>query len=1008
MTMPRLNQLIALLVAFALTASAHADDALRENSPHYNRDVRPILSKHCLACHGLDEDAREAGLRLDVRGAAIAELDSGETAIVPGNAQSSEVVARVVSDDPDLRMPPADRHEPLSAAEIETLTRWIDAGADYQQHWSLVPPEKKSPPEIVDEKPDLSPIDAFVRKRLATTKLQPAPAAAKYKLIRRLSLDLTGLPPSPTEVQTFVDDQRPDAYQRLVDRLLASPHYGERMAVNWLDAARYADTHGYHIDSHRDMWPWRDWVIDAFNDNLPFDDFTVWQLAGDLLPNATREQQIASGFNRNHGINYEGGAIPEEYLVEYVVDRANTTGTVWMGLTLGCARCHDHKYDPISQEEYFKFFAFFNTIDEKGLDGQRGNAVPNLPLPTKQQQSEQQRLTDEIEQLKQKLKPWEMKLDDLQHDWERKIAAADGEAIKQTLQDSHWYRLGPQIEETASEVLQHDHLTPATKVDINQPVQIKGKPQAWTKFDELIDGHTHNFPWERSANYLVRTITVDKPQRVTVSIGCSDALKFWFNGQLLVDRDRPVPVVKRQHEFDLELQAGKNQLLVKIVNISWECDFYFALRASTPRLPLKIEKILAKMRDARSTDDSEKLKDFYRENIAEAAEYHQLQTELLAKRRQLDELVATIPTTMVMREMSQPRKTFRLDRGQYDSPQEEVVPTTPSVLPPLPTDSPTNRLALARWLTDPAHPLTARVTVNRLWQMLFGVGLVATSGDFGTQGEWPSHPELLDWLAVELVDSGWDVKHMLRLIVMSETYRQSSAATPEKIAIDPNNRLLSRGPRFRLQAEFIRDLALKTSGLLNDRIGGPSAKNYQPPGLWLELAHQKDNSKFTAQQFEQASGDELYRRGLYTFWKRSVPPPNLITFDAPNRETCTVQREITNTPLQALVLLNDPTYVEAARALAERVMREAETDRQRASRAFLLVTSREPSDQEIDILLKQLVWQRTQFADESDAAEKLLDMGDSPRDASLTPAEHAAWTSVASLILNLDETITKE
>ena len=568
--------------------------------------------------------------------------------------------------------------------------------------------------------------------------------------------------------------------------------------------------------------------------------------------------------------------------------------------------------------------------------------------------------------------------------------------------------MAPIIEETAREVVEKDYLGPDDTVDVSQPLSIGDDAKAWSTQESISDGHLHNFIWERSANYLWRTITLDAPQTVTVSVGCTDAFKLWVNGELLVDQRAPRPLPSRQYEFEVELRSGENRLLAKVVNISWDCNFYFALRNFRGRIPAAIEQILGQASDQRSPADVEKLSDYYLENVLAADEYHALRSELLARQRQLEELNSRITTTMVMREMKEPRTTFRLDRGQYDSPKEEIAAATPAVLPPLPDNGDRNRLALAKWLMAPSHPLTARVTVNRLWQLLFGQGIVSTAGDFGTQGDWPSHQELLDWLAVEFVESGWDVKHMLRMMVMSSTYQQSSVATPEKLERDPANRLLSRGPRFRLQAELIRDLAMQISGLMNSSIGGPSAKTYQPPGLWLELAHQKDNSKFTAQKFEQATGAALYRRGLYTFWKRSVPPPNLVTFDAPNRETCVVQRETTNTPLQALVLLNDPTFVEASRQLAERIIKEADAPEARVRWGFMLATSRHPTARELEILLDKYRWHLEEFQTDVDAAEKLLEVGDSARDDSIDVAEHAAWTCVASMILNLDETITKE
>ena len=989
---------------FMVPSGACAD----QSKVRYSQQVRPILSNNCFACHGPDEASREAGLRLDQRETALKELDSGLRAIVPGKPDDSELVLRITSDD-DYQMPPPESHKSLEPAEVAILVRWIEQGAEYEEHWSLIPPVKVPLPAGDHSQAERSPIDAFVQDKLSQKNLSQAPRADRPTLIRRLSLDLLGLPPTPEEVAAFEADDRPDAYERLVDKLLASAHYGERMAVDWLDAARYADTHGYHIDSHRDMWPWRDWVIEAFNQNMPFDQFTRCQLAGDLLPEVTNDHLIASGFNRNHGINFEGGAIPEEYHVEYVVDRVNTLGTVWLGMTLGCARCHDHKYDAISQEEYFKLFAFFNTIDEKGLDGERGNAEPKLQLPSDRQQAEKVELETSVQELEQLLGEFEEQLIEQQTNWEQEILGQSESKSSGSVKDSFWYGLPPLIEETAAEVLSRNHLPSLTDIEVDKRLEIDAKDREWVRMPAILDGNLHNFIFERSANYLWRSITVDSAQDVTISVGCSDAVSIWLNGKLVFDRNHSRPVPHRQQDIDVQLTAGENHLLAKVVNISWECNFYFAMRGLRRPLPKGILKIVNIPAKERSEEDSAKVQAYFRENIASDSRYQDLRGDYLEASRRLAELNAAIPTTMVMREMTESRKTFRLERGQYHSPQEEVLPSTPLLLPELPNNGHSTRLDLANWLMSSSHPLPARVTVNRLWQQLFGTGLVGTAGDFGTQGEWPSHPALLDWLAVEFIESGWDVKHMLRMMVLSETYQQQSSATPEKLKQDPYNRLLSRGPRFRLQAEFIRDLALKVSGLLNEDIGGQSVKTYQPTGLWRELAHQKDNSKFTAQIFEQAQGRDLYRRSLYTFWKRSLPPPNMAAFDAPNRETCIVRRETTNTPLQALVLLNDPTFVEASRKLAARMIAEApQSEKAKARLGFLLATAREPSEKELEILLRVHQHSLDEYLSDREGADKLLSIGESPRGEEFDPAEHAAWTSVAMLILNLDETITKE
>jgi hypothetical protein len=767
----------------------------------FDREIRPILSNNCFACHGPDEKQRKAKLRLDIRDGAFNELRAGGHAVVAGDPVKSELLRRVLSDDPTERMPPPKSNKRLTREQVDLLRRWIEQGAKWSEHWAFVPPKRPPLPQVQRRGWTRNPIDFFTLARLEKEGLTLSPEADRVRLIRRVTFDLTGLPPTPAEVEAFLADGSPDAYEKVVDRLLNSPAYGERMAMEWLDAARYADTHGYHIDSGRDMTRWREWVIDAFNHNLPFDRFTVEQLAGDLLSGATLEQKVASGFNRNHMINFEGGAIPEEYHTAYVVDRVNTTATVWLGLTMNCAQCHDHKYDPISQKEFYQLYAFFNNLPEKGLDGADGNAAPKIKAPTR----EQQRQLAELEQ-----------------------------ALK---------RLDEQL---------------AARMARVSPVELKG----------LLE------------------------QRTTI---------------------------------------------------------------------LKERSVLEK----------------------------------------------AIPTAMVMEEMPRPRDTFLLLRGEYDKKGEKVTAGVPAVFPPLPQGQPVNRLALARWLVDPGHPLTARVTVNRYWQMLFGTGLVKTTEDFGSQGERPSHPELLDWLATEFVGNGWDIKNLIRLMVTSATYRQSSVLTPALKAKDPDNRLLGRASRLRLQSEFIRDQALAVSGLLNREVGGSSVFPYQPEGLWQELASRGDGKRWSAQYYVQSHGQDLYRRTMYTFWKRACPPPTLMTFDSPDRETCSVRRQRTNTPLQALVLMNDPTYVEAARKLAERMMREAKAPEERIAFAFRLATARQPTKTELAVLRGIYEDELQTYRGNRQAALRLLAVGESARDERLAIEELAAWTVVASTILNLDETITR-
>jgi hypothetical protein len=823
---------IALLTAAPFTL-ARADEA-PDGAISYSQQIRGILSDNCYQCHGPDAAQRKAGLRLDRRESAIGALDSGVTAIVPGKPEASELARRISSDDESFRMPPPEANKNLTRAEKELLVAWIAQGADFEQLWSFVPPVRPELPQVKRTEWPQTPIDHFVLAKLEGEGLQPAPKAGREALIRRLSFDLTGLPPTLAEIDAFLADASDDAYEKVVDRLLASPHFGERLALDWLDAARFADTNGYHLDNGRDMSHWRAWVIQAMNDNMPFDQFTIEQLAGDLLPDATLEQQIASGFNRNHMINFEGGAIPAEYHNAYIVDRVNTTATVWLGLTVACAQCHDHKFDPITQKEFYQLYAFFNNVPEKGLDGNQGNAAPMVQLPTPEQTARLKELEDRIAEL-----------------------------------TSH--------------------------------------KEGSVETDKSSDGSAE------------------------------------------------------------ESGEGNSE-------------------------------------------------------------------ELAGLRKERNELKRQIPTSMVMAEMDTPRETFLLVRGQYDSRGEQVFAGMPASLPSLPDGAPANRLTLARWLVSPDHPLTARVTVNRYWQMFFGTGIVRTAEDFGSQGEFPSHPELLDWLAVEFVESGWDIKHMLRLIVTSSTYRQSAecgvrntelkniglhaSSTPHSElripnsdtphSVDPENRLLSRGPRFRLPAEMIRDQALAVSGLLKHKIGGPSVSPYQPAGLWQELSSRGDSSNWTAQVFELSEGNDLYRRSMYTFWKRTSPPPQMVALDAPDRETCTVRRARTNTPLQALILMNDPTYVEASRKLAERMLTECGTnDEERLSFAFRLATARLPSAAELEVLRTVLDQQRLLYRDDPDAARALMEIGEADVADDLDVQELAAWTMVASAILNLDETLTK-
>jgi hypothetical protein len=1027
----------------------------------FNRDIRPILADTCFTCHGPDDQQRQARLRFDTKEGAFAKPG----VILPGDAAGSKLLQRITAQDPARRMPPPESGRALTNQQIELLRRWIDEGAPWETHWAYLPPQRPNLPPINNTAWPRHPLDHFILARLEREGWQPSPEADKATLLRRVTLDLTGLPPTPAELDSFLADTAPDAYERRVEALLRSPHYGERMAMPWLDLARYADTHGYHIDSHRDMWPWRDWVIQAFNRNLPFDQFTIAQLAGDLLPQATTEQKIASGFNRNHMINFEGGAIPEEYQVEYVVDRVETTATAWMGMTMGCARCHHHKYDPITQREFYQFFAFFNTVPEAGLDGRTGNAKPLLPLPTDEQQARLEQLNRAIKTLETALADKEVQ--PAQEAWEQAFTGQVAQSPRRGL-TAHYeldgsfsdlsgrYQHGRRItgdptfgagqigravsfdgdtqvsfgQATALDRAEAFSLAVWLRPSGNTPIAALQKiadPKTRRGYELLFDDLTLVGIQKRAAHLTIRLIShwpesalqIRTRERLALGdwhhlaltydgSGRAAGLKLYLNGQrhnAEIVQDRLTGSI----QTGAELQIGNKQLGppykgqvddLRLYDRALDAEEIAQLAVHYPA-----QAILSGVFGQRSKDEAARLRHYFLTYAAPDA-FRQRYAELKDLRQQKEDLTRQILTVMVMDEMDQPRETFVLARGDYRNKTEKVTPGVPAILPPLPQGAPLNRLTLARWLVDPAHPLTARVAVNRFWQMYFGHGIVKTSEDFGVQGEPPVHPELLDWLATEFIRAGWDIKAMQRLIVTSATYRQSSRVTPELLDKDPENRLLARGPRFRLSAELIRDQALAASGLLNRALGGPGVFPYQPQGVWEELAF---GDGFSAQEYRQSAGPDLLRRSLYTFWKRTAPSPQLATFDAPDREKCTARRALTNTPLQALVLLNDPTYLEAARALAERARREGGKDAaSRIRYAFRLATARAPSPAEARVLRELLQQQLAHYRRDPQAALMLLRAGETQREAASEAVELAAWTVVASAILNLDETITKE
>jgi hypothetical protein len=1062
----RISLAIALgsaLLSLTRPAPATEEPRARSATVEFNRDIRPILADSCFQCHGPDSGKRKAGLRLDQEAPANANRN-GRRAIVAGDLDASEVYQRITSTDDVERMPPVKSGKTLSKDQIELIGHWIAEGAKWQAHWSFIPPLRPSIPTVKRSHWVRNPIDSFVLARLEREGLEPSPEADRGTLLRRVSLDLTGLPPEPDEIERFEDDRGPDAYERAVDRLLESPRFGERMAYRWLNVARYADTNGYQTDGPRIMWRWRDWVIDAYNRNMPFDGFTVEQLAGDLLPGATLDQKIATGFNRNHRGNGEGGIIPEEYAVEYVVDRVDTTATVWLGLTLACCRCHDHKFDPFSQEDFYSFFAFFNNVPEHGRAIKFGNSPPFIQAPTRAQEQRLAALENRLAKLISRRRNCEPQIAAAQREWESSVVArSTPDWLDRDRLVAHFPMDGAtdtQFVDSACET--QNAKMPATAHfrdgelrfvpgPIGSSLSLGGRGyfdagdiaqfgfydrftlSAWIKLSasgggtiisRMIDepqGEGYSLIADRGRvqlNLVKRwlddairvesetTIAGDGWHHVAVTYDGSrlaSGIKMYLDGRLvrvtvLIDELNQSFGTKQP----LRIGGGGGER-GRFVGAIDEVAIYGKVLAPADIGVLatkeSIEEIIAVAATSRTFSQACKVRECF---LATAASepMRALEAQIRQAQDDRDRLIDQIPTTMVMQEMPKPRAAHVLVRGQYDKPGKPVLPRVLTRLSAPAGGMSSNRLALARWLVDGRNPLTARVAVNRDWQMLFGTGLVRTVDDFGTQGEPPSHPELLDWLATECVASRWDEKALLRLMVSSATYRQSSRFTRELRARDPENRWLARGPRLRLTAEMVRDQALFLGGLLVEHIGGPSVKPYQPPGLWSEL---------TDDEYVQDHGPDLYRRGLYTFWKRTIPPPSLAAFDAPARETCVVRETRTNTPIQALNVLNDVTFVEAARAFAEQIVKlPADSCEPRLTAAFQSATGRRPRRAELLILRESLANQLDRFRRDLPAAKTLLESGESWHDSRLDPVELAAYTAVAQLILNLDETINKE
>ncbi|WP_162275928.1 PSD1 and planctomycete cytochrome C domain-containing protein [Roseimaritima ulvae] len=1154
--------LASLLVLAAGVSSRAADPAI-----DFNQDVRPILSNHCFACHGPDEEKRDSGLRLDTQ-------DGLFEVVTAGSLEDSELIARVLSEDEDTVMPPPRMHKPLSDAQQETLRQWVLQGAPYAAHWSFVPPQRPAPTDI----------DAFINQRLAAAGLQANGPEDPRRLFRRLSFDLTGLPPTVEETERFAADPSDEAYEQAVDRMLASPRYGEHMARFWLDLVRYGDTHGLHLDNYREMWPYRDWVIRAFNDNKPFDQFSIEQLAGDLLPDPTQDQMIASGFNRLNVTTSEGGSIYDEVFFRNVVDRVDAFGTIFLGLTTQCSTCHDHKFDPITQQDYYSLYAFFNSLDGRALDGNAKDHPPNIRVPqpeNEQQLAEIDRLlaaldvearqpidTVDAEQTRWEqslteggevrwhtLQPDQYSLDEgspltlakledgslqatgkpaakdnltieaplpdqaglrllrlevltagpkvpaglspngnavlteievetkspatgdqwlpiklaygeadyeqpdgkfaLTYAFDGKEVGNEGWAIgghlhpgprtawfasrgllsegqdarlrvrlkfqsqyaghqfghvrfsvsdqipqaaeDKQLQQSPWHLAGPFPVESAKPGYDRNIGSLKGALDAAKPIRYDDQDYAWTVQDEFGDAVPNDLPVtadQPSVVLLHRTLTAPTAQKATLLLGTDDGVQVWLNGKKVGETQQARPLIPLQDEYQLDLVAGENQLYLKVVNHSGDSSFSYAIRSPAAIVPAAVRALAALPAERRSEPQAAALQTYYRQAVCLHPDWLALKDERAGLLKQRETVRNQAPITLVWKETKQPRQAHIMLRGQYDQPGDKVTRRVPEFLPPLADDAPVDRLGLARWLFAPDHPLTARVAVNRFWQQVFGTGIVKTSEDFGSQGDQPSHPELLDFLAIDYRENNWDVKRLMKQLVMSDAYRRDTTATAEMLAADPTNRLLARGPRFRLDAEMLRDQALDVGGLLVEKVGGPSVKPPQPDGLWFAVGYSGSNTV----RFKADSGDKIYRRSVYTFWKRTSAPPQMSTFDAPSRESCTARRERTNTPLQALLLLNEQQYVTAAKRLAADALGTEAADEQRMHELFQQVTFRPPSDVELKELQGLLADMQTLYEQNSEAAKQLVDKPE--------PAL-AAWTIIANTLLNLDEVVSK-
>jgi hypothetical protein len=1044
----------AFFAVFGTAANPQAGWA----QPEYNRDIRPILADNCFACHGPDSAARKANLRLDQRDAAIKA-----EAIVPGSPDKSALVQRVCSNDPQERMPPPKTLKTLTTAQKDLLKRWIAAGAPYQAHWSFIAPKRTAAPAVKNTKWVRNPIDAFILAQLEAVGLQPAPEADQRTLARRLSLDLTGLPPDVADVEAFVADTAPDAYERFVDKLLESPRWGEHRGRYWLDLARYADTHGIHFDNFREIHAYRDWVIGAFNRNVPFDQFTIEQLAGDLLPSPTIDQRVATGFNRCNITTNEGGAINEEYLVLYARDRTETVAQVWLGLTAGCCVCHDHKFDPVSMRDFYSMSAFFNNTTQNAMDGNIPNTPPTITVPRLEDRAQWQAVNQAIDHVKADIGARKSAAQKDFTTWLEKATAADlakrvptdglrlhaklaegeGEEFTaivdgkpRTLNAKAAYNwvagklaakaaavkpTGPAIEIPDVGDFDNDQaFTVSAWVKLPRRgntgaiVARMDNGSAYRGWDLWLDQdkvgtHIVN-KWPEVAIRLTARQPLQPNQWYHVALAYDGSAKaagvrLYINGQL-----QPVTVtndtLKGTIRTTVPLKIGQRHTSERVKDVAiqdvrlYNRALAAADAAALAQTPRAIE-LLAIPAAQRSDKDRGELLDWYLGALDEPT--RALNGKLAALTQEETALRSRGTVAHVMQERKEEPNAYILFRGDYDKRRDKVKAATPVSLPPMAPELPHNRLGFAKWLLGPDHPLTARVTVNRYWQEVFGTGVVRTSGDFGVAGELPSHPELLDWLAIEFRDKGWDIKAFFKMLVTSATYRQSALVSKAALEKDAQNRLLSRAPRHRMDAEMIRDYALTASGLLVGRIGGPSVKPYQPEGVWEAVGMIGSNTR----DYKRDSGENLYRRSLYTFWKRAAPPASLDILNAPNREFCTVRRERTNTPLQALVTLNDPQFVEAARNLAERALKQCSTTEGRLDFMARRLLCRPFRPAEMSVVQRSLGDLLAYYQEHADDAQKLIHVGESHPDAALGASTLAAWTMMANELFNLDEVLNK-